>query len=190
MKKLILSVMAICVFGFANAQKGKGKTTSKPSYSSKSNSQTSQGKWLIEANTGFGGDGSQGSTQFSLTSIDGVTDYNLGAEAGYFFMDNLAVKVGVGYHGASGNGGSTSDFAYKIGAKYYIAEMIPVELSYTGVSKDGVSKNPSFVGIQAGYAWFLGENVSIEPGLRYNNSLDTDIAKSFLQLNIGFALHF
>ncbi len=194
MKKLILSVMAISVFGFANAQKKVPKVAPvEKSYSTSSPDQTEKGKWLIEANTGFGG-GGVGSTQFSLTSVDGSTSYNIGAEGGYFVMDDLAVKVGLGFGGASASGGgsSTSAFAYKIGAKYYVIRMIPVELSYTGVSVSGASENPSYVGIQAGYALFLGKNVSVEPGLRYNYAL---LSKdkggvSNLQFNIGFALHF
>ena len=51
--------------------------------------------------------------------------------------------------------------------------MIPVEVSYNGTSTSpsiAGQKNPSFVGIQAGYAVFLGDMVSLEPGIRYNNS--------------------
>ena len=44
MKKIILSVAAIFAFGFANAQDKKESA----------GGQTSKGKWLIEANTGFG----------------------------------------------------------------------------------------------------------------------------------------
>jgi hypothetical protein len=192
MKKLILSMMAICVFGFANAQKKVPKVAPvEKAYSSSSADQTAVGNWLIEANTGFGGDGGVGSTQFGLVSRDGKTSYNIGAEGGYFILDDLAIKVGLGY-GDTGIEGSKGAFAYKIGAKYYVIRMIPVELSYTGVSVSGATENPSYVGIQAGYAWFLGKNVSLEPGLRYNYAL---LSKdkggiSNLQFNIGFALHF
>jgi hypothetical protein len=191
MKKLVLSLMAICTFGFVNAQKKIPRVAPvEKAYSSSSADQTAVGNWLIEANTGFGG-GGVGSTQFKLISRDGSTSYGIGLEGGYFFMDDLAVKIGLGYEGSS-ESGSVSAFAYKIGAKYYIIRKIPVELSYTGVSVSGASENPSYVGLQAGYAWFLGRNVSLEPGLRYNYAL---LSKdkggiSNLQFNIGFALHF
>jgi hypothetical protein len=46
-------------------------------------------------------------------------------------------------------------------------------------------------GLGAGYAIFLGSNVSIEPGLRYNVSMNDKFSKeNLIQLNIGFALHF
>ncbi|WP_163398985.1 outer membrane beta-barrel protein [Flavobacterium fluviatile] len=168
MKKIILSAIAVMAFGFANAQE-----------------QTAKGKWLIEANTAFGA--GTGNTAFSLTSVDGETAWNVGAEGGYFVADNLAIKLGLGY---GDDGFDSSIFSYKIGAKYYVINKIPVELSYTGVSIKDADDNPSFVGLQGGYAIFLGPNVSIEPGIRYNVTTDDEIAESFLQFNVGFALHF
>lgn len=168
MKRIILSMIAILAISFVNAQE-----------------QTKEGKWLIEANTGFGS--GVGSTSFGLTSTDGTTAWNLGAEGGYFVIDNLAVKLGLGY---GDDGYDNTAFAYKIGAKYYVVNKFPVEVSYNGVSYKGADENPSYVGLQAGYAWFLGSNVSLEPGIRYNVSLNDDYYESALQFNIGFALHF
>lgn len=170
MRKIILSAIAVMAFGFANAQE-----------------QTKEGKWLIEANTGFGTPG-VGSTQFALSSVDGETAWNVGAEAGYFVIDNLAVKLGLGYGDAGDD--FSSVLSYKIGAKYYVANKFPLEVSYNGMSIEDADDNPSYVGLQGGYAWFLGPNVSVEPGVRYNVSLDDEIADSYLQFNIGFALHF
>lgn len=167
MKKVILAAIAVMTFGFASAQE-----------------QTAKGKWLIEANTAFGA--GTGNTAFSLTSSDGDTSWNVGAEGGYFVADNLAIKLGLGY----GDDGDSSMFSYKLGAKYYLLNKFPLEASYTGVSIKDVDHNPSFIGLQGGYALFLGKNISVEPGLRYNITTNEDYAKSFLQFNVGFALHF
>ncbi len=172
----MLTALAVVAFTFANAQDGGAD-------------QIAKGKWLIEANTGFGGVGN-GNTAFGLTSRDGETFWGIGLEGGYFVMDNLAVKAGLGYADSSLEG-DTSTFIYKIGAKYYIIDKIPVELSYVGESEEDADENRSYVGIQAGYAWFIGNNVSIEPGLRYNLTMNDDAdAEDNLQFNIGFALHF
>jgi len=174
MKKIVLSMIAVLAFGFANAQE-----------------QTAKGKWLIEANTGFGAgsnDAKIGNTSFGLWSSDGNTAWNIGAEAGYFVADNLAVKLGLGY-GDDGSDFDSNAFAYKIGAKYYVVNKFPLEVSYNGVSYEG-GYDPSFIGLQGGYAWFLGSNVSLEPGIRYNVTLDDKVAESFFQFNVGFALHF
>ena len=180
MKKIILTVAAVFAFGVANAQDKKESA----------GGQTSKGKWLIEANTG---NAMLGTTGFYYASQDGESTMNLGLDGGYFIMDDLAIKAGLGY--GSESAGSTSSFSYRLGAKYYVESMIPVTLDLTGASGDAVEnvlgETPMWLGIGAGYAWFLGENVSIEPGLRYNHSLNEDYTdKAVLQFNIGFALHF
>ena len=107
MKKLLLFVVLMIFVSFnINAQD--------------ENSPTDEGSWLIEANTGFNSAGEMGlfqhtaNTGFGLTSIDGTTIWSLGSEIGYFVMDDLAIKVGLGYTDFDGE----SVFSYKIGAKF------------------------------------------------------------------------
>jgi hypothetical protein len=172
MKKVFLAIIALFIPVFANAQ---------------ADSQTEKGNILIEVNTGFGS--KVGGTSFGYTSTDGSTDYNVGVEGGYFMMDNLALKLGLGFGGYSPKGAeSSTTFGYKVGAKYYVSGFLPVEVSYNGYSQKNI--NASFVGFQAGYAIFLNNHISLEPGIRYNSSLNTDAAKSFIQLNVGFAMFF
>lgn len=180
MKKVFLVAFAALgvVFG-ANAQDGAG--------------QTSEGKWLIEANTNFGAPvGANTGIQFTSFSDDAGSSFNLGGEVGYFVADDLAIKVGLGFGSVKANSDADAftTFNYKIGAKYYISSMIPVQVDYSGASFKDAEENPSYIGLQGGYAVFLGENVSIEPGLRYNLSLNDDFYTSALQFNVGFALHF
>ena len=49
-----------------------------------------------EINTGFG-ESSGSYTGFSLYSRDGNTSWGVGGEAGYFILDDLALKAGPGY---------------------------------------------------------------------------------------------
>ncbi len=181
MKKLFF-LAAFAVFGLStmNAQD-----------SDNGSSALSEGSWLIEANTGFGASdfGHTANTGFGLVSIDDTTIWSIGAEAGYFVMDDLAVKLGLGYNDFDG----ASSFSYKLGAKYYIESMIPVQLDLTGASGDDVfgDETPLWLGLQGGYAWFVADNISIEPGLRYNLSLNEDFTdEGILEFRIGFALHF
>ena len=147
----------------------------------------SKNSWVIEANTGSW---TTGSTAFSLTSQDGITMWSIGGEAGYFIMDDLAIKVGLGYGDNGGDGAGSSAFNYKVGAKYYIDGQFPVGVDFTGSSVKDFDENPSYVGIQGGYAWFVAPNVSIEPTLRYNLSMNDDFYESAFQGLIGFAFHF
>ncbi len=180
MKKIILTVAAVFAFGLANAQDKKESN----------GGQTSKGKWLIEANTG---NAMLGTTGIYFSSQDGDSTLNLGLDGGYFIMDDLAIKAGLGY--GNDSAASTSSFSYRIGAKYYVKSMIPVTLDLTGASGDAVEniagETPMWLGIGAGYAWFVSDNISIEPGLRYNHSLNENYTdKAVLQFNVGFALHF
>ncbi|MGY3794787.1 porin family protein [uncultured Aquimarina sp.] len=186
MKKMILTAIAVFTLSFINAQ---------------DNEQTSKGKFLVEGNTNFGGiefigisNGNAANTGFSFYSFEdeGPSGFNIGAEAGYFIIDNLALKLGLGFGSFKPNNDSDSStsFSYKIGAKYYIISKIPVQVDFTGASIEDAEDNPSFIGLQGGYALFLGDHISVEPGLRYNLSTDDEIYSSFLQLNVGFALHF
>lgn len=183
MKKLLLSA-AIAVLGLSqvNAQDAVD------------GGQTSKGKWLIEANTGFSaGAGEIGflqhtaNTGFGLMSIDGTTIWSIGTEGGYFITNDLAVKAGLGYTDYDG----TSIISYKIGAKYYIMSKIPVQIDVNGSSIKDADENPLWLGLQGGYAIFLGQNVSIEPGIRYSHSLNEDVIdEGIFEVRIGFALHF
>ena len=181
MKKIILSAIAVFAFGFANAQDAAD------------GGQTAKGKWLIEANTGFGAI-TPANTSFGYASQGDFKTMSLGAEGGYFVMDNLAIKLGIGYNSIDNGVADANGFAYKVGAKYYIKGMIPVQVDYSGASGDFYKigeETPSYLGVQAGYAWFLGSNVSIEPGVRYNSSLNDKYTEdSAFQVCIGFALHF
>ena len=170
MKKLLL-VGAVALFGAMNAQNTQEKF--RP---------TAKGNWVIEANTGSH---ATGNTAIGITAVDGYTQYSFGAEAGYFVMDNLAVKAGLGYQGAEGEDGA---FAYKVGAQYYIIDKIPVGLDFTGTSIDGYNAN--WVGAEAGYALFLAPNVAITPKVRYNITLDDQKADSAFQGLVGFSFFF
>ena len=172
MKKLLL-MAAFAVFGFTTVS-AQGDDDHGP---------IQEGKWLIEINTGSW---TTGSTAFSLVSVDGDTQWSIGAEGGYFVKENLAVKAGFGF---SDFGNDFSAFSYKVGAKYYIANEFPVGVDYTGTSFKDFEENPSYIGIEGGYAWFVTPKVSIEPKLRYNVSMNDDFYDSALQFLIGFAIH-
>ncbi|GGX03297.1 hypothetical protein [Aquimarina muelleri] len=165
--------------------------TSLTSICAQNKEQTLKGKWLIEANTNFGSASSANtSIQYTNFSDDKGSILNLGAEAGYFIMDDLALKIGLGYGSVDTGKESKSlnTFSYKIGAKYYIKGIIPFQINYNGASVEQ-KENPSYFGIQGGYAIFLGNTVSIEPGLGYDFSLNDNLYSDVFQFNIGFAIH-
>jgi len=176
MKKLLLSALAVCAFTFSNAQE------------TETSSALSKGSIVVEANTAFG-TAHAANTGFAFSSRDGESTYNLGLEGGYFIMDNLALKAGLGFGGDSAADSST--FSYKVGAKYYVMGQFPVSLDLNGATIKDYDENPMYLGIGAGYAWFVADNISVEPGVRYNATMnDKYDEEGNFQLNVGFALHF
>ncbi len=152
---------------------------------------TSQGTWLVEINTGFG-EASTANTGFALASIDGNTAWAAGGEAGYAVADDLFVKAGLGYSDTNIDG-IDGTFNWKFGAKYYVASQFPVQVDLNGASGNDFS--PLYLGLQAGYAWFVADNVSIEPGVRYGFGLNDDAEfatndSGVFSLNIGFNIFF
>ncbi len=164
MKKLLFSViLGVAVFANISAQ----------DTNSTSADVLSKGSWIIEANTGSA---TTGNTSFAFSSGN-IDVFSVGVESGYFISDNLAIKIGLGY----GSFNSNSNFVYKIGGKYYINRKFPVGIDFTGVSNGA-----NWIGIQGGYAWFIANNVSLEPAVRYNAGIDSN---SIFQGLIGFVIH-
>ena len=135
----------------------------------------SKGSWIIELNTG-----TPGNTGLYLSSSNGDTNVSVGADAGYFISDNLAIKGGLGI---SAFNFEEYDFVYKVGVKYYINGRLPINLDLTGVNDDA-----NWIGLQGGYALFVADNLSIEPSVRYYASVD-DNANDFFQALVGIVFH-
>ncbi len=163
-----------------------------------SQDQLAKGNFALDFNTGLNAlsEGGitfmQGSTALQLTTIDDYTFYNIGVDGSYFVQDALALKIGFGYGGVkeSGEEGYNS-FSYRAGLKYYISNMIPFQVDLTGAQIKEMEDNPMWLGLQGGYAFFLGSNVSLEPNLRYSLSLNEDFTDdSVFQFNVGMSLFF
>ena len=75
MKKLLLTATAVFALTTVNAQ-------------------TEKGSLLIETNIA---NQMVGTTSFSFNSVDGESVYGIGVDGGYFVIDDLAIKVGLGY---------------------------------------------------------------------------------------------
>ncbi|UIR57357.1 porin family protein [Sphingobacterium sp. SRCM116780] len=156
-----------------------------------------KGKWMVETNLSpISGLSTSG---FSLLTNDGNTSWSIGGETGYFFQDKLAVKVGLGYISQkigdislgdyTVEGSTQNMFTYKAGLKYYISNVLPVQVDLGGLSQDG--ENALLLGGQVGYAIFVKDNIAIEPAVRYDHGLNDNATgvKAF-SARVGFSLHF
>ncbi len=79
------------------------------------NAQTGEGGWLVGASSNLG---------FSSTSFDGVDDnsnsFNLNGRAGYFFMENLAGGLAIGFANTKLGDNKTTSTSIGPFARYYV----------------------------------------------------------------------
>lgn len=150
-----------------------------------------KGNWLIETSL----------SPFSLTNTSGLSfkyndkdyEWSIGGEGGYFIQNNLALKAGLGVlsiNNTIGDGSITDTYlSYKVGAKYYFKYVIPLQIDFGGITTS--EDNSLFAGIQAGYAWFVKDNIAIEPSLRYDHGLNNTASDiRTVSARIGFSLFF
>ena len=109
----------------------------------------------------------------------------------------MAIKGGFGYgkakqkinfDGLSNNPieFETESIAYSLSLKYYLNNFIPLQLGFEG-NKSGDLKNNYVLG-QVGYAWFIKDNLALEPNVRYGLGLDD--SESYFGVGIGFSIYF
>lgn len=161
MKKLFLLVIGLVLTMAANAQ-------------------FEQGKYYVS-----------GSLTGLNMSYSGSEKFNLGIEAkgGYMFADNWMALVLAGFH-HSGQDGVGDSFEAGVGGRYYIIE----NGLYMGANAKLVRGNSSYndlmPGIELGYAFFLGKNVTVEPAVYYDQSIKnhSDYSKVGLRIGVGIYL--
>ncbi len=127
-------------------------------------------------------------TGFALLIDEGEITWAIGMEAGFFPVDNLALKFGLGY---SEFGDFFSIFNYKVGTKYYIDGRAPLQIDITGANIEDNQDQPLWLGIQGGYALMLGDRVALEPTFRYNVNLNNDLGyDNIVEVRMGFVFFF
>ncbi|MFD2555780.1 outer membrane beta-barrel protein [Sphingobacterium tabacisoli] len=179
MKKIYLSLALALGFGVTQAQE--------------THPAIQKGKIMVETNfTPFG----TGNSGFSYSKADGAKSWQVGASAGYFVMDKLAFKAGIGYTkteleinfgGLASANISTDALTYQFGAKYYIINCIPVQVDFNGAKQGDIKTNS--IGGQLGYAWFIRDNMALEPAVKYNLGVD-DNSRNVFSAGLGFSIHF
>lgn len=130
------------------------------------------------------------STGLGFTNVDKATNVNAGVTVGAFAKDNLAVIASLGYQSLLQDGGkNTNDWYYGAGVKYYLSNIVPLQVDWKGSVGNNNHPSTSYVGFQGGYAWFPFSNFSVEPSIRYDISTKTEY-KNVFSGGVGFNLFF
>ena len=111
--------------------------------------------------------------------------FNIDATAGYFFENDWMVYGRVDY----GHQPSIDNVGVGAGVRYYISQnglYLNLGLQYEHFSQ--TNANNIYVTPEVGYAFFVNQYITLEPGVYYNMSLNnfSECSKVGLRLGLGF----
>lgn len=116
--------------------------------------------WMIGGSAGF-------SSQKYKNDDKSSSILNISPNAGYYFADDFAILLGIGFRSISYDGESTSFFSLAPGLRYYVTDPIFIQADASfGLDDFGGTT----FGISVGYSWFLNNSIAIEPSLFFESS--------------------
>jgi hypothetical protein len=177
--------------------------------------QFNQGRWLAGGSLGFSATTDKSKSDQATVTNSHSTDFSLTPDVGYFIIDNLAVGGALNLSASStkfegsSRKNSSAIFALAPFARYYLDPGIFFQAqvgfgSHTDKTTDIVNNatvtrttkgGVGLWGIGVGYAYFLTDNVAIEPLLSYQSvsakdkDSDTKDITSGIYFNVGFQIY-
>ena len=168
MKKLMMTFAALLMAVSVNAQK----------YLNDSGTPFEQNKMYVAASVSSASLSYSKSTDFSI---------GIGGKVGYFFIDNLMGLGEVSF--MSLKSGDQSNVELGAGARYYFDQVgifVGALAKYAHMKAYDTTVNDFQPEIHAGYAFFFGRHVTIEPEAYYKHSFkDSDYSGFGLRVGVG-----
>jgi len=128
---------------------------------------------------------------YSSTSVDGAPDnvnqFNLNLMGGYFFVDNVMGGLGIGYNTISAGNTDFSSTNWTLFGRYYINGQIFLGAGYESQKQEDIDAINSLA-LEAGYAAFITDDITVEPSLGYGLGLGDNDANTFV-INVGFGIY-
>ena len=166
--------------------------------------QYNQGRMLVGGSLGF-------STQTEKTKFDGTTrtdgkwtSFSLEPQFGYFVIDNLAVGATLDLglskwkdEGDSDDDVSSTSIEFTPTVRYYLPQNIffqgqvgfgAAKYKYGSGNVDEEKYNTFSFALGAGYAYFLNDNVAIEPMIGYGSYHEKNKDNDVKNINNGLLL--
>lgn len=118
-------------------------------------------------------------------------NFHMNALAGHLFADNLMLLGNVGYeymHSAKWH-----ELELGVGGRYYIIQnglYLGLGVAYAFTKAHEEKTHNCYITPEIGYAFFLGEHVTIEPAIYYRMSVNDFADASTVGLKIGVGYYF
>jgi outer membrane protein W len=122
--------------------------------------------------------------------------FDLGVNAGYFFVDNLSVDLGVNFNSYRIDGVGTSTLGAELGLRYYFPPKIFVGAGFDMINQKATDVDGNMgtgVNFRAGYAAFISDRFALEPAIGYRLGLsDKKKGTKFntLSAQVGLSFYF
>lgn len=146
------------------------------------NAQFEKGKWMLNPSvTGL---------NLMLDTETDKTTFGMDVKGGAFIVDNLALMVNVGAQWNEREG-DRDLYNAGVGIRYYFDKVgvfvgTNFNVDHYAYSGDRDDKTDCSFGLEAGYAYFLCRNVTLEPAVYWNVNDD----RSRLGIKLGFGFYF
>ena len=118
-------------------------------------------------------------SDLGFSNYNKVTTYGVGVQGGHFVQNNLAIVGELGYNAIHSSGYNTNDWNYAAGVKYYVDKVLPIQVDWNGSTGNFSNPTKSNLGFSLGYAVFPNKQISVEPTLKYNVSLNNNYKNTF-----------
>ena len=141
--------------------------------------QIEKGTVLVGTSSNLGFNSYSPSGGGSSTSV-----FNIDLKGGYFFIDNLAGGIKLGYTNISSGGSSNATTTIGAFGRYYIQGKFFLGAGISNVSPSSGDSSIE-VPLEAGYAAFINKNIAVEPALNFTKY----DGGSVFGLNVGFTLY-
>ena len=191
MKKIILTVAAVFVLSFANAQDKKAASTS-------TGFGYAKGDFVLGGNIMFDSKSNDNGIVKTTTSSS-----TIGPDAAYFVSDKFAVELGLNFGNTSTDNGTTTTknntMNVMVGGRYYFLDLGQRFKTYTGFGLNfGSNDNggspadkTSSIGVGAGLGinYFVTPKIAINFGLAnilsYTSSKTGDVKENEFNINLN-----
>lgn len=173
--------------------------------------QFNQGRILVGGSIGFDSRTHKLDANNTTTTLGNRTTFTLSPQAGYFIIDNLAAGLSLSVSSesekedGSNNKTSTATTAVQPFVRYYLPQSIffQAQVGFGGQTQKSKTQSTSTTtkyglfswAIGAGYAYFLTDNVAIEPLVYYaqeslkNKDTDAKLKMGGLGFQIGLQVY-
>jgi outer membrane protein len=183
MKKITILLITICTTFGAYAQYSKGRM-------------------LVGGSLGFSAVTDKTKANGTTTTLGKSTDFSFAPQFGYFVIDNLAVGAGLDIGVGKWNDEFDGDDDWNYSSVEFIPFVryyLPQNIFFQGMIGVGSQKNEYGSGetykdaifswsLAAGYAYFLTDNVAVEPLIGYGSTSWSDKDSDVKDIDMGLFL--